>query len=128
LPVIAARSPADCFDCAIEAARIAVDFRTPVILLTDGFIGNSSEPWRVPDLDGIARIEPRFSIDPEGFAPYARDSHTLARSWAIPGTPGLEHRVGGLEKDFLTGNVSYDGPNHHQMVAIRAAKVAGIAR
>jgi 2-oxoglutarate ferredoxin oxidoreductase subunit alpha len=128
LPVIAARSPADCFDCAIEAARIAVEYRTPVVLLTDGFIGNSSEPWRIPDLDAIPRIDPHFATEPAGFAPYARDPRTLGRMWAIPGTAGLEHRVGGLEKDFLTGNVSYDGPNHHQMVAIRAAKVAGVAR
>jgi 2-oxoglutarate ferredoxin oxidoreductase subunit alpha len=128
LPVIAARSPADCFECAIEAARIAIEYRTPVILLTDGFIGNSSEPWRLPELDDIPRIQPGFATDPEGFAPYARDPKTLGRSWAIPGTPGLEHRVGGLEKDFLTGNVSYDGPNHHQMVGIRAAKIAGVAR
>jgi 2-oxoglutarate ferredoxin oxidoreductase subunit alpha len=128
LPVIAARSPADCFDCAIEAAKIAVEYRTPVVLLTDGFVGNSSEPWRLPKVDDLPRIDPGFATDPEGFSPHNRDPQTLGRSWAIPGTPGLEHRIGGLEKDFLTGNVSYDGPNHHQMVLLRDAKVAGIAR
>jgi 2-oxoglutarate/2-oxoacid ferredoxin oxidoreductase subunit alpha len=128
LPVLAARSPADCFDCAVEATRIAVEYRTPVILLTDGFLGNSSEPWRLPNLEEIPRIDPHFSTIAEGFAPYARDPETLARAWAVPGTAGLEHRVGGLEKDFLTGDISYDGPNHHKMVAIRAEKVARVAR
>jgi len=127
IPVIAARSPADCFDCAIEAFRIAVKYMTPVILLSDGGIGNAAEPWRIPDARSLARLEVRFRTDPQGYQPYARDAN-LARAWVRPGTPGMEHRVGGLEKDFVTGNISHDPSNHQRMVDVRAAKVAGIAK
>ena len=126
LPVLAARSPADCFDTALEACRIAIQYRTPVILLSDGAIGNGSEPWLLPDVNAIPPIDPKLATDPATFKPYARDEN-LARPWAIPGTKGLEHRVGGLEKDFVTGNVSYDPQNHEKMVRIRAEKVARIA-
>ena len=125
--VIAANSPADCFDCAIEAFRIAVKYMTPVILLTDGGIGNAAEPWLVPSVADLPRIQVRYRTDPEGFQAYARDEH-LARPWVIPGTPGMEHRIGGLEKDFLTGNISHDPLNHQRMVNVRAAKIEGIAR
>jgi 2-oxoglutarate ferredoxin oxidoreductase subunit alpha len=127
IPVIAARSPADCFDCAIEAFRLAVKYMTPVIFLSDGGIGNAAEPWRIPDPASLPKIEVKFRTDPEGFQPYARDEH-LARAWVRPGTPGLEHRIGGLEKDFLTGNISHDPLNHQRMVEVRAAKVEGIAK
>jgi 2-oxoglutarate ferredoxin oxidoreductase subunit alpha len=126
VPVLAARSPADCFDCAIEAVRMAVTYMTPVILLSDGGIGNSAERWRIPDVAELPRIPVAFRTEPAEFQPYARDSH-LARAWVRPGTPGLEHRIGGLEKDFLTGNISGDPANHQRMAEIRAAKVAGIA-
>jgi 2-oxoglutarate ferredoxin oxidoreductase subunit alpha len=124
--VIAARSPADCFDCALEAARLAVTYMTPVILLSDGGIGNSAERWRIPEVDTLPAIPVRFRTDPTNFQVYARDEH-LARPWVRPGTPRLEHRVGGLEKDFLTGNISGDPLNHQRMVETRAAKIAGIA-
>ncbi len=127
VPVIAASSPADCFDCAIEAFRIATKYMTPVILLSDGGIGNAAEPWRIPDLADMAPFEIAFRTDPEGFLPYARDAN-LARAWVRPGTPGMEHRLGGLEKDFLTGDISHNPLNHQRMVEVRAAKVAGIAR
>ncbi|WP_232429049.1 2-oxoacid:acceptor oxidoreductase subunit alpha [Aromatoleum toluclasticum] len=127
IPVIASRSPADCFDCAIEAFRIAVKYMTPVIFLSDGGIGNAAEPWRIPDPATLPPLEVKFRTDPEGFQPYARDEH-LARAWVRPGTPGMEHRVGGLEKHYLTGNISHDPINHERMVKIRAAKVAGIAK
>ena len=127
IPVIAANSPADCFDCAIEAFRLAVKYMTPVILLSDGGIGNAAEPWRIPDPASLPKLEVRFRTDPEGFQAYARDAN-LARAWVRPGTPGMEHRVGGLEKDFLTGNISHDPVNHERMVEVRAAKVEGIAK
>ncbi|WP_280516170.1 2-oxoacid:acceptor oxidoreductase family protein [Aromatoleum bremense] len=127
IPVIAARSPADCFDCAIEAFRIAVKYMTPVIFLSDGGIGNAAEPWRIPDPARLSPLAVKFRTDPEGFQPYARDEN-LARAWVRPGTPGMEHRVGGLEKNFLTGNISHDPINHERMVDVRAAKVAGIAK
>ena len=135
VPVIAAQSPSDCFDIAIEAARIAVTYRTPVILLSDGYLANGSEPWHLPDLASIKAIDPAFATEPNAtkadgspqFHPYIRDPQTLARPWAVPGTPGLEHRVGGLEKDARTGDVSYDPANHEEMVHTRAAKIAGIA-
>jgi 2-oxoglutarate ferredoxin oxidoreductase subunit alpha len=125
--VIAASSPADCFDCAIEAFRIAVKYMTPVILLTDGGIGNAAEPWLIPSVADLPRIQVKYRTDPEGFQAYARDEH-LARPWVVPGTPGMEHRIGGLEKDFLTGDISHDPLNHQRMVNVRAAKVDGIAR
>jgi 2-oxoglutarate/2-oxoacid ferredoxin oxidoreductase subunit alpha len=125
--VIAAKSPADCFDCAIEAFRIAVKYMTPVVLLSDGGIGNAAEPWLIPDVAGLPSITVKYRTDPEGFQAYARDEH-LARPWVVPGTPGMEHRIGGLEKDFLSGNISHDPINHQRMVNVRAAKVAGIAK
>jgi 2-oxoglutarate/2-oxoacid ferredoxin oxidoreductase subunit alpha len=126
VPVLAARSPADCFDCALEAVRIATRYMTPVILLSDGGIANSSEPWRVPDVASLPDLTVTFRTDPEGFKVYARDDR-LARAWVRPGTPGLEHRIGGLEKDASTGDLSGDPKNHQRMVELRAAKVAGIA-
>jgi 2-oxoglutarate ferredoxin oxidoreductase subunit alpha len=128
VPVLASRSPADCFEAAFEACRIAVEYRTPVMLLSDGAIGNGSEPWKLPSVESLPKIDPRFRTDPAGFHPYARDPETLARPWAVPGTKGLEHRVGGLEKDALTGNVSYDPQNHEKMVRTRAEKVQRVAR
>jgi 2-oxoglutarate ferredoxin oxidoreductase subunit alpha len=127
VPVIAARSPADCFDCAIEAFRIAVKYMTPVILLSDGGLGNAAEPWRIPDPASLLPLDVEFRTDPRGYHPYARDEN-LARAWVRPGTPGMEHRIGGLEKDFLTGNISHDPVNHQRMVEVRAAKVEGLAR
>ncbi|HUG69704.1 MAG TPA: 2-oxoacid:acceptor oxidoreductase subunit alpha [Pirellulaceae bacterium] len=129
IPVIAARSPGDCFDVAIEAWRIATRFMTPVILLSDGYIANGSEPWLIPDADALPKIEvthPGPPQDGEAFMPYARNER-LARPWAIPGTEGLMHRVGGLEKQDITGNVSYDPDNHQHMTDVRATKVANIA-
>ncbi len=125
LPVIAASTPSDCFQCAIEAARIAVTHRTPVILLTDTFLANSSEPWRLPDVESLPKIDPDFATDPTGFMPYARDVK-LARPWAVPGTPGLRHRIGGLEKEDGTGNISYAAANHEHMTHLRAERVARV--
>jgi 2-oxoglutarate/2-oxoacid ferredoxin oxidoreductase subunit alpha len=130
VPVIAASTPGGCFDAAIEAARIALKYRTPVFLLSDAYLANGSEPWLIPDLESYPEIPVDFADAPnhEGdFLPYLRDAETLARPWATPGTPGLEHRIGGLEKADGTGNVSYDPDNHDHMVRIRAQKVAGIA-
>ena len=133
VPVVAAASPSDCFFAAIEAARIAVTYRTPVILLSDGYLGNGSEPWRIPDVDELPDLSADFAFaTPEDkpadgdFKPFVRDSQTLARPWAIPGTKGLEHRIGGIEKADGTGNISYDPDNHDLMVRTRAAKVDGI--
>jgi 2-oxoglutarate/2-oxoacid ferredoxin oxidoreductase subunit alpha len=128
MPVLAAQSPADCFWAAMEAMRVAVRWMTPVILLTDGYLGNGSEPFRIPALSELPKVEPRFAKEPnrgEKYMPYLRDEK-LVRPWAIPGTPGLEHRVGGLEKDSLTGMVSYDGNNHEQMIRLRAQKVRNV--
>ena len=130
VPVVAASTPSGCFEAAIEAARIAVKYRTPVFLLSDAYLANGSEPWLIPDVAELPAIEVEFATernDGERFLPYKRDVATLARPWAIPGTPGLEHRIGGLEKEDETGNVSYDPENHDHMVRLRAAKVAGIA-
>ncbi|MDR1431812.1 MAG: 2-oxoacid:acceptor oxidoreductase subunit alpha [Propionibacteriaceae bacterium] len=131
LPVVAAGSPRDCFDAVYEAIRIAVKYRTPVIMLSDGYIGNGAEPWSIPDLASLPDIDPGFTTEPNGpdqsYLPYRRDPETLARSWAIPGTPGLEHRIGGLEKATETGAVSYESQTHADMVATRQAKIAGIA-
>ena len=129
MPVVAARSPAHCFDAALEAARIAVKFRTPVILLSDAFLTNSSEPWLLPDVESLPVIEPRFATarnGDDGFMPYQRDEN-LARPWALPGTPGLQHQIGGLEKEDVTGHISYDPANHARMTELRAAKLAKIA-
>src|SRR5262245_40716708 len=125
LPVIAASTPGGCFDTAIEAARIAVRYRTPVILLSDTFLANSSEPWKLPDVAELPAIDPAFATDPTGFQPYARNEDQ-ARPWAIPGTPGLRHRIGGLEKEDVTGNISYDPANHAHMTRLRAERVAAI--
>ncbi len=128
MAVIAASSPGDCFAVAVEAIRLAVTYMTPVMVLSDGYIANASEPWRIPDLEAIPRFPARLHQDPEDFQPYARDPDTLARPWAVPGTPGLEHRIGGLEKAAGSGDVSYDAENHQRMTEVRAAKIAGIAR
>jgi 2-oxoglutarate/2-oxoacid ferredoxin oxidoreductase subunit alpha len=130
LPVIAPTTPAGCFEAAFEAVSIAVRYRTPVILLSDTFLASSSEPWRLPTVSDLPRIDPAFATAPENgepFLPYSRDDR-LARPWAIPGTPGLQHRIGGLEKADRTGNISYDGSNHARMTELRAAKIEGIAR
>jgi 2-oxoglutarate ferredoxin oxidoreductase subunit alpha len=131
VPVLAASSPGNCFFMAIEAARIALKYRTPVFLLSDAYLANGAEPWLIPSVEDLPDISPTFTtVPPEDgtFLPYARDPETLARPWAIPGTPGLEHRIGGLEKQDATGNVSYDPDNHDLMVRLRAQKVAGIAK
>jgi 2-oxoglutarate ferredoxin oxidoreductase subunit alpha len=128
LPVIAAASPKDCFEVALEAARIAIRHMVPVVLLSDGYIATGSEPWKLPDVASLPDLRTEFRTDPAGFTPYLRDPETLARPWAVPGTPGLEHRIGGLEKEDVTGNVSYDPVNHEHMVRLRAEKVARIAR
>ncbi|TSD94650.1 2-oxoacid:acceptor oxidoreductase subunit alpha [Skermania sp. ID1734] len=127
--VLAPRSPADCFATALEAARIALTYRTPVVLLSDGSIANGAEPWAIPDLASVERIDPHFSgaAEADSYQPYARDPDTLARAFAVPGTPGLEHRIGGLEKANGTGNISYDPANHDLMVRLRQAKIDGIA-
>ena len=127
LAVVAASSPKDCFDMAIEATRIALKYMVPVVLLSDGYIANGSEPWKLPEMTDLPDLHPHFRTDPEGFKPYIREEATLARPWAIPGTPGLEHRIGGLEKEDVTGNVSYDPHNHERMVHLRAEKVERIA-
>jgi 2-oxoglutarate ferredoxin oxidoreductase subunit alpha len=135
VPIIAPQSPSDCFFAAIEAARIAIEYRTPVFVLSDGYIANGSEPWLVPDASTLQRINPNFATAPnhtaddgsEEFWPYLRDPQTLARAWAVPGTPGLEHRIGGLEKADGPGSISYDPVNHDRMVRLRQAKIDGIA-
>jgi 2-oxoglutarate ferredoxin oxidoreductase subunit alpha len=132
VPIVAPRSPSDCFDVALEAVRIALTYRTPVLLLSDGSLANGSEPWRIPDLDAMPDLRVAFTTEPNGpggeFLPYLRDEETLARPWAVPGTPGLEHRIGGLEKADRTGNISYDSANHDFMVRIRQSKVDRIAQ
>ncbi|WP_260639373.1 2-oxoacid:acceptor oxidoreductase subunit alpha [Streptomyces angustmyceticus] len=134
VPIVAPRTPADCFEAALEAARIALVYRTPVFLLSDGYLANGSEPWRIPDVDELPDLRVQFASGPnhqladgtEVFWPYKRDEQTLARPWAVPGTPGLEHRIGGIEKQDGTGNISYDPANHDFMVRTRQAKVDGI--
>jgi 2-oxoglutarate ferredoxin oxidoreductase subunit alpha len=128
LAVLAAATATDCFDVAIEAVRLATKYMTPVILLSDAFLAHAAEPWRIPDLDALPRFPVQFRADPAGFHPFLRDPATLARPWARPGTPGLEHRIGGLEKDYDTGHISYDPENHARMTRARADKIAGIAR
>ena len=132
VPVVAAKSPSDCFYTAIEAVRIALTYRTPVVLLSDGYLANGSEPWQVPSVDDLPDLRVEFAREPNGpdgeFLPYLRDPGTLARPWAVPGTPGLEHRIGGIEKADKTGSISYDPDNHDFMVRTRQAKVDGIAR
>ena len=127
VPILAACRPTDCFETVYEACRIAVKYRTPVIFLSELYIALGAEPWHIPDVNALPKIEPNFRTDTDGFEPYIRDADTLARPWAKPGTPGLEHRIGGLEKSDITGNVSYDAENHERMVTIRAEKVKRIA-
>jgi 2-oxoglutarate/2-oxoacid ferredoxin oxidoreductase subunit alpha len=134
VPVLAPRSPADCFDVAIEAVRVATTYRTPVLLLSDGYLANGSEPWRIPDIAGLPRLEVEFATGPNTttddgtpvFAPFLRDPRTLARPWAPPGVAGLEHRIGGIEKADVTGDISYEPDNHDRMVRLRQAKIDGI--
>ncbi|MFJ4838289.1 2-oxoacid:acceptor oxidoreductase subunit alpha [Streptomyces sp. NPDC088746] len=134
VPIVAPRTPADCFDAALDAARIALTYRTPVFLLSDGYLANGSEPWRIPEIDSLPDLRTQFATGPnheladgtEVFWPYKRDPETLARPWAVPGTPGLEHRIGGIEKQDGTGNISYDPANHDFMVRTRQAKIDGI--
>jgi 2-oxoglutarate/2-oxoacid ferredoxin oxidoreductase subunit alpha len=135
--VVAPATPADCFDTALEAVRIAVKYRTPVVILSDGYLANGSEPWRVPAVDTLPRLRDEFkfasgNVVVDGaagpaFQPFRRDPKTLARPWAVPGTPGLEHRIGGIEKADVSGNISYDPDNHDTMVRLRQAKIDGIA-
>jgi 2-oxoglutarate ferredoxin oxidoreductase subunit alpha len=127
LCVVAAATPADCFAMAYESARIAIKYMTPVICLTDGYLGNGAEPWKIPNADDLPPIPVTFAKDKAAFMPYARDEKTLARPWAIPGTPGLEHRIGGLEKEHITGNISYNPENHDFMIKLRAEKIERIA-
>jgi len=127
LPVISCSTSVDCFDVAIEAVRIATRFMTPVILLSDGYMANASEPWLLPDINDYEPFPAKFETNPEGFAPANRDPETLARVWAKPGTPGLEHRIGGIEKDFDSGDISYDSDNHQRMTDLRKDKIEGIA-
>ena len=135
VPIVAPSSPADCFDAALEAVRIATTYRTPVFLLSDGYLANGSEPWRIPAVRDLPGAPVEFATEPNDvdaggqpvFHPYKRDETTLARPWAVPGTPGLEHRIGGIEKANVTGNISYDPDNHDLMTRLRAGKVAGIA-
>jgi len=126
IPIVAPATPAECFDYAIEATRLALKYMTPVLYLSDGFLANGSEPWRVPTVADLPDISVPAHTDKATFQPYVRDPKTLARPWAVPGTPGLEHRIGGLEKADITGNVSYDPENHHRMTVLRVEKVAGI--
>ncbi|WP_240979854.1 2-oxoacid:acceptor oxidoreductase subunit alpha [Streptomyces sp. HNM0574] len=134
VPIVAPSTPADCFDAALDAARIALTYRTPVFLLSDGYLANGSEPWRIPETDELPDLRTQFATGPnheladgtEVFWPYKRDAQTLARPWAVPGTPGLEHRIGGIEKQDGTGNISYDPANHEFMVRTRQAKVDGV--
>ena len=134
VPIVAPRSPSDCFDAALEAVRIATTYRTPVFLLSDGYLANGSEPWAIPDVDALPDLRVDLATGPNGvdgdgnpvFQPYLRDPETLARPWAVPGTPGLEHRIGGIEKADITGNISYDPDNHDLMTRLRQAKVDGV--
>jgi 2-oxoglutarate ferredoxin oxidoreductase subunit alpha len=127
LAVISASTPADCFETAVEAVRLAVRHMTPVILLSDGYLSNAAEPWRIPDVGAIPEFPVSFRTEPGEFHPFLRDPETLARVWAVPGTPGLEHRIGGLERNYDSGHISYDPENHRRMTEARFAKVARIA-
>ncbi len=128
IPVIAASTPGDCFWVGLEACRIALKYMVPVIVLTDGYLANGAEPWRIPNINDIPGIDVTFATNPAGFHPYSRDPKTLSRPWAIPGTPGLEHRVGGLEKQDVTGNINYEPLNHEKMIRLRAAKVEAVGQ
>ncbi len=128
IPVLAASTPGDCFWVAVEACRIALKYMVPVIILSDGYLANGAEPWRIPTAEEIPEIPVKFATDPEGFMPYKRNPDTLARPWAVPGTKGLEHRIGGLEKQDVSGNINYEPLNHENMVRIRAAKIDAIVQ
>ena len=128
VPVLAAATPGDCFWMALEASRIALKYMVPVIILSDGYLANGAEPWKIPALEELPEIPVKYRTEREGFMPYSRDPNTLARPWAVPGTPGLEHRIGGLEKQDVTGNVNYEPLNHERMVRLRAAKVAAVVQ
>jgi 2-oxoglutarate/2-oxoacid ferredoxin oxidoreductase subunit alpha len=128
IPVLAASTPGDCFWVAVEACRIALKYMVPVIILSDGYLANGAEPWRIPTEEEIPAIPVKFATDPEGFMPYKRNPDTLARPWAVPGTKGLEHRIGGLEKQDVSGNINYEPLNHENMVRIRAAKIDAIVQ
>ncbi|MBI2114501.1 MAG: hypothetical protein HYT85_05410 [candidate division NC10 bacterium] len=128
LPVLAAATPGDCFNMAYEAVRIAIRYMTPVFLLTDGYLANGAEPWLIPKFEDLPSIPVQFRTEVEGFFPYLRDPETLARPWVKPGTPGLEHRIGGIEKEDVTGNISYSPANHELMTRARARKVAAVAQ
>ena len=125
--VLATSNPQDCFEVGIEAVRLATKYMTPVMVLSDGYIGNASEPWKIPDIDKLEKFPVKHYTDPEGFHPFKRDPETLARVWAKPGTPGLLHRIGGIEKDYDSGHISYDAANHQKMTDVRSDKIAGIA-
>src|SRR6202795_3495891 len=127
IPVVAPATPGDCFWVALEASRIAIKYMVPVIILSDGYLANGAEPWKIPEVSELPEIPVHFETNPVGFLPYRRNPDTLARPWAIPGTPGLEHRIGGIEKQDVTGNVNYDPLNHEHMVRTRAAKVEAVA-
>ncbi len=127
MAVIAASSPTDCFDAAFEAVRVAVKYMTPVMLLSDGYLANGSKPWNIPNYADLPEIPAKYWTNDVGFHPYLRDEDTLSRPWVVPGTPGLEHRIGGLEKDYDSGNISYLPTNHEKMTRVRAAKISGIA-
>jgi 2-oxoglutarate ferredoxin oxidoreductase subunit alpha len=127
LPVISASSPADCFEVAIEVIRIATRYMTPVILLSDGYMANAATPWKIPDFEDFEPFPVKFHTEVEGFSPANRDPDTLARVWVRPGTPGLEHRIGGIERDIGTGDISYDAANHQNMTDVRQAKINGIS-
>ncbi len=128
IPIVAPATPSECFWAALEASRIAVKYMVPVIILSDGYLANGAEPWRIPDLNEIPDFKVKFASDPVDFKPYRRNPETLARPWAVPGTPGLEHRIGGLEKQDVTGNINYEPLNHEHMVRLRAAKVEAVAQ
>ena len=128
IPVLAPATAGDCFWIALEASRIAIKYMVPVIILSDGYLANGAEPWKIPDIEDLPKFPVTYETNPVGFQPYKRNPDTLARSWAIPGTPGLEHRIGGIEKQDVTGNINYEPLNHEHMVRTRAEKVAGIAQ
>jgi 2-oxoglutarate ferredoxin oxidoreductase subunit alpha len=126
VPVLAAATPGDCFYMVLEAFRLALKYMTPVIVLSDGGLANASEPWKIPDENQLPDLKPDFHTEKENFSPYQRNQQTLARNWAIPGTPGLEHRLGGLEKDSVTGEINYEPENHERMVLLRDEKIKRI--